>query len=530
MPEIESDIQGELTMHVRRNQIFSVLFFVLLLFAVSGCAGIQESKRISEPTQVCILFFNDLHGHLLPFEVRGEAGQREVGGISRMAALIKEVRAENSINHVHTLVLVAGDILQGTPMSTVFQGEPDVLCLNAMGIDAMAVGNHEFDFGMANFLKLKAQAYFPFLSANIVKQNDGQLLCPSHATFPLNTNLSFTVIGVTTRSLLTTTRPDNVASLKVLDSVTSVSQVYDSVKDQGPVLLLSHSRHQTDRDIATALPDLAAIIGGHDQILLSPYRNVGRVPVFQAFEKGRYLGRIDFSIDASTKRAKLIGHTYIPVTADIPPEPEVETIVNSYHAKLGNRFREVIGQSATFMDGERDRIRYEETGLGNFITDIMVTYTGARIGLINSGAIRSSIKKGPVTVEDVFRVMPYENELVMMDLTGAEIEQAMNRSVSASREEEDGGFLHVSGIFFDVKDHLAKNICVGKNRVPLSSRTIYRVVLTDFLASGGDGHETFKDKPLIKTGLPLRELMVDTIKAGGVIHAETEGRIRRLER
>jgi 2',3'-cyclic-nucleotide 2'-phosphodiesterase (5'-nucleotidase family) len=159
----------------------------------------------------------------------------------------------------------------------------------------------------------------------------------------------------------------------------------------------------------------------------------------------------------------------------------------------------------------------------------MRTHTGAQVAMINAGALRASIKEGPITVEDVFKAMPYENELVRVELTGAEIQQALQRAVQGAREDEDGGFLHVAGLAFDVRGRTAENIRVGTERLPLEPATIYSVVAPDFLASGGDEHVVFKDKPQIKTGSPLRELIVDTIRQQKVISAKTEGRIRRVE-
>ena len=517
-------------MHWKRSLNALRLFLVFLLLVwVAGCAGHLSGGEQPAPIPLTVLFFNDLHGHLMPFEIKSGEGRQEVGGIARMAALIRDIRAENSRKNVRTLVLVAGDILQGTPMSTMFRGEPDVECLNAMGVDAVTVGNHEFDFGLENFHKLQGRAAFPFLSANIVEKESGRRLCRSFLTIPLKDDLAVTIIGVTTEELLTTTLAGNVATLGVTGSVSSVQQLYDGVRSRGPVVLLSHSRHRIDREIAAALPDLAAIIGGHDHVLLSPYRQVGPVPIFQAFEKGRYLGRIDLRIDAVSKKADLVDHAYIPITDKIAPDPQVAAIVAAYQERLGGRFKEVIGRAETFLDGERGRIRYEETALGNFVADIMVDHTGAQIALINSGAMRASIQQGPVTVEDVFKTVPFANELVVMELTGVEIEQALQRAVGGSREDEDGGFLQVSGITFEVRGRSAVNIRVGQNRQLLEPRTVYRVAMSDFLATGGDKYTFLKGKPQIKTGLPLGELMVDTIRRRGVIAAKEEGRIRRLE-
>ena len=143
-------------------------------------------------------------------------------------------------------------------------------------------------------------------------------------------------------------------------------------KGKSPVIILSHSRHQTDRDIAESVPGIQAIIGGHDQILLSPYRRIGSVDVFQAFEKGRYLGLMDLEIDSISKRVVLASNAYIQVTADINEDPVVDKIVAQY----------------------RDRV-----------TDIMRESSSAQIALLNSGSIRASIDSGPITVEDVFKTV-----------------------------------------------------------------------------------------------------------------------------
>lgn len=500
-----------------------------LVILILGCTAATPKPSAPTTVPVTVLFFNDLHGHLKSFDISTPHGKKETGGIARMATLIRTIRKENQRRKTRTLVLVAGDILQGTPMSTVFKGEPDVKVLNAMGVDAMTVGNHEFDFGLENFHKLKTMADFPFLSANIIEKNTGRNLCPSSLAIALTGDLSITIVGVTTRDLLRTTKADNVASLKAVDPLTSVKPAYDRALEQGPVVILSHSRHQTDRAMAQALPEVAAIIGGHDQILLSPYRTVGSVPIFQAFEKGRYLGRIDLHIDPITKKARIVSHKYIPISPDIAPDRHVAKIVSAYNRRLDIQFKTVIGHAEVLLDGERERVRYEETALGNFIADIMVAHTAAQAAMINSGAIRASIHAGPVTVEDVFKVMPYANEIMLVNLSGAELAQVLARSVKSDRDEEDGGFLQVANLFFEIKNRRVQNIRIGKDKAPLEQNRTYAVAIPDFLASGGDGYGVFKSKPVVRTGLPLKELIVDTIKQRRKIFAVTEGRIKRLD-
>ncbi len=504
-----------------------IILSLITITFLSGCNGLTQTDLNKSSHDLTILFFNDIHGHLMPFKVKTDNGRQEVGGVARLATLIRTIKEKNQEQGIPTIVLIAGDILQGTPMSTVFKGKPDIECFNVIGIDAMTVGNHEFDFGLENFMMLKRFAMFPFISANIVFNDSRENLCPSAVAVSLPHGLELIVIGVTTKDLLTTTKAENVEQLAVLDPVESVKTAYSQLKNHGPVILLSHSRHQTDRDIACALPSLSAIIGGHDQILLSPYKRISGVPIFQAFEKGRYLGRIDLKIVPGKQQTKLVSYTYVPVTSEIEPDTKIAKIIKSYYDQLDNKFKEVIGKADTLLDGERERIRHQETALGNFVTDIMRKHTGAQIALINSGALRASIPKGPITVEDIFKAMPYANEIVLVELTGTELTQVLNRSVRGNREEEDGGFLQVSGIRFKIQDHKVHNIEVGKNRKPLALKKQYTVAIIDFMATGGDGYDMFAEMPIIYTRLPLRELIVDTVRNMQTISAHVEGRIIR---
>jgi 2',3'-cyclic-nucleotide 2'-phosphodiesterase (5'-nucleotidase family) len=340
--------------------------------------------------------------------------------------------------------------------------------------------------------------------------------------------VTLTVIGATTRELLTTTKPSNVEAIDVLNSATTVAERYAAAAGKGPVVLLSHSRFATDSLIAATTTGLAAIIGGHDQILFNPYRKVGEVPVFQAFEKGKYLGRIDLVIEPPAGEARILSWGYMPVTADIAMDPEVEKIVAGYASRLDAKFKEVIGENKEFLDGERERIRYEETNLGDWVTDIMREFTGADVSLINAGSLRASIDTGPITVESVFKAMPYANELLVVDLSGEELLAALTRSVRGGRGEEDGGFLHVSGIRFEIDGKTPRRVTVGGEVLDPEKR--YRVAVTDFMYSGGDGYDVFPGKPAVATGLPLRELIVDTIRERTVVEARTDGRMVRIEK
>lgn len=473
-----------------------------------------------------VLFFNDLHGNLNPFKMKkGDGTSVEVGGIARISALVKEIREENGKKGIKTFLLVAGDLLQGTPISTVFRGKPDIEIFNEMGVGAMTVGNHEFDFGLDHFLALKKMAAFPIISSNLVWKGTRRLMNEAYAAFPLSENATFTVIGATTMDLLTTTTPAHVEQIDVLDSISTVTENVARAAPMGPVILLSHSSFRTDSDIAVANAGLAAIIGGHDHLHLDQHRTIAGVPLFQASENGRYLGRLDMTYDPKSGKCAIGGSAYIPIVAELKPDPEVVKRLAVYNAKLDAAFRQVVGEMLVFMDGERTRIRYEETNLGDFVAGLMQEHTGSDAALINAGSFRSSLEKGPVTMEEIFRCMPYPNEIIVVTLTGREILETLNRSVRGRREDADGGFLQVSGVRFKIRGKTVDEVWIGGSA--LNPEKTYSVAVTDFIHDGGDGYKILLNKPATRTGLPLRELLVETIRKRGEIGAGVDGRIAR---
>jgi 2',3'-cyclic-nucleotide 2'-phosphodiesterase (5'-nucleotidase family) len=480
------------------------------------------------PVEVTLLFFNDAHGYLQPHALETDQGPTEDGGLARMAYLVRMIRDENRRRHVPTFVLCAGDMLQGTLLSTLFKGQADVAVYNALGVDAVAVGNHEFDYGLANFLDLQQKAHFAYISSNLARRSTGKQLVPASRQLLLTETLTLTVVGATTPELALTTHPDNVRDLKVHDPLQTVAQAYARVKDQGPVLLLSHNRHAQDRALARALPGLAAIIGGHDHLLLDPPVTIGTVPIFQAGAKGRFLGRLDLTIDPDTYGTTIRAYRYIPISAEIPDDPKVAGLIAAYRQKMGQAFDEVLGHAPIRLPADRQIIRYEETALGNWVTDVMRTSSGADLALLNSGSIRAGIEKGPISLDDVFRALPFDNEIVLVSLSGDQLWQVLNRAVMAERHEQDGGFLQVSGLYLTVAKRQITHVHVGQKAQLLDPQRRYRVAITDFLAAGGDGYSLFKTIAKEYTGLPLRELVIDHIRRSRELTARIEGRIARL--
>ena len=491
-------------------------------FSASGCVS-------TPPNRVTVLFFNDSHGYLEPFEIEQDGKRVQVGGMARLAAEVRRIRAENRTAGVATILLCAGDILQGTPMSTVFKGQADIDCMNAMGVDALCVGNHEFDFGLKNFLKLRSRAKFPFLSANIDVVDVSRLrpLCKAATQIKLGGGATLTVVGVTTEELLITTAPWNVTSLRVREPVNSVTSVLGRPDTGRPAILLAHCRREMDMKLAARTFGVHALIGGHDHLLLSPPLRAGGIPILQAFEKGRYLGRLDLDLLEGENPAKVRAWSYIPIVPGMPKDRKVKRIIDSYAGRMDARFKEVIGRTDKYLSADRGSIRYEETNLGNFVADAVREHTGAQVALVNGGGIRASISPGPITIEDVFKTMPFANEVVVLNLTGKLLLEVLSRSARSTRADEFGGFFQVSGLQAVIAGRQLESVRIGPGGKPLDPQAAYTAAVPDFIAAGGDGYSMLKNVPSRKTGSILRDLLVDTIRRKKTITAEVEGRIRR---
>ncbi|MGD9497184.1 MAG: bifunctional UDP-sugar hydrolase/5'-nucleotidase [Armatimonadota bacterium] len=488
----------------------------LARLAVLAAALLLITGLAAAPEQLTILHFNDLHGNLLAPEEEGE-----LGGMARLATTIRRIRAENEARGVDTLVLIAGDVLQGTPLSTVFRGEADFVALNAIGIDAMTVGNHEFDFGMPNLHRLIDLAQFPLLSANIRRKADGTAVFPGTERFTVGDEM-VVVIGLTTPETRVTTKPSNVANLEFEDPVEVATVLADRITRSRDrlVIALTHLGYEEDLRLGQAVPALDVIVGGHSHTQVDEAARAGNALVVQALAYGDYLGRLDLDFDAG--RVNSYEYRLIPMDASVPEDEQVAAIVAGYAGRLDEAMQRVVGHTTVPLDGEREHVRAQETNLGNAITDAMRLVSGSPIALHNGGGIRASIDAGPITLAEVLQVLPFRNEVATVELTGAQLREILERSISQPRPH--GGFLQVSGLKLTVEGDRLAEVLVGAE--PLDPQQTYVVTTNDFLLEGGDGYETFtRGRNQYHVGTKLDTAFVQYLVEMGTIAPAVEERI-----
>jgi 2',3'-cyclic-nucleotide 2'-phosphodiesterase (5'-nucleotidase family) len=487
---------------MRAHRRFSVLLAVLLI--LFPLVSVRATQRLT------ILHVNDFHGRLFPYVDKAIDPSRLLGGAAYLAKQIEKERARNPEG---AMLLSAGDMFQGTPVSNLFRGRPVLDLMNRLHFDVMALGNHEFDWGPEVLRGIVTAAQFPVLCANIV--DDKGLFMEGVKPYVMIQRKGFkvAVIGVVTPELLYMVNAKYLAHLTILEPVRVVPGLVRKVKREGAqvVVLLTHLGLEQDKRLAAAMEGIDVIVGGHSHTVVMDPIVVGKTIIVQAGYNGLYLGVLELALDERTGR--IVDATrkselrLVSAGEGDSFDKGVAQIAESYNERIRDRFRQVVGETRVDLMRRADG----ESALGDVITDAMRASTGADVALHNSGGIRADILAGPITMEEVYTVLPFDDVVVTMDLKGSDLLEIFEKSTSGNK-----GMLQVSGarIEYDPASSADKKVtAVRIGGAPLGKDRTYRVSTNDFLAAGGDRFGTFGRGTNVVYGVDLREVFVEYVKA-----------------
>jgi 5'-nucleotidase len=519
------------------------------LLALLAVAATSPAAQPAAPDTVLvqILAFNDFHGALEPRELRG----RPVGGAATLAAYLERWTTEARQAGVETLVVGAGDLIGGSPpISSLIQDEPSIEALSLMGLRLSAVGNHEFDRGVAELMRLQHGGCHPttgcfagsrlrYLAANVVDEASGDLLFPSYAVERLG-GVPVAFVGVVLKETPTIVAAPAVAGLRFLDEAESVNRVVAELRAQGirAIVVLIHQggRGNLGGTISGEIVPIVELMDEEVDVVVSGHSHqgyrgfVGGKLVTQAFAHGTAFADIDLVLDRRSgdvveKRAWIV-ETFGDVSPGDQPDPTIAALVEEAARRVGPLVDRVVAHATT--DVRNAQTPGGESALGNLIADAQRWSMEGEIAFMNPGGIRADLRAGAVTWGELFTVQPFGNQLVGMTLTGAQIERLLEQ------QWEDQPFpriLHVSGLTYTwnpnapVGDRVAlEEIRVGGR--PLDLDTRYRVVVNDFLAGGANNFSVLLEGAERIVGPSDLDALVDYVaQLPQPFTAEVEGRI-----
>ncbi len=494
--------------HDRQSYLPAVRLFV---FAVSVL--LLPSVYAADLT---ILHMNDPHTHYLPHRIR--AFPEPVGGFARAQTVIRQSREENHNAGRDTLVLSAGDLLTGTPFSEVWRGKLGIEIMNRMGFAAMAVGNHEFDYGSRHLTNvLKPAARFPFLSANIFKTESGtRVFRPIMKWTGDRQGIKAIILGLTTPSTKTGTHPRNVKGLSFGDHIQAANEQLKDVSEKDFIIALTHLGVDDDERLARACPKIDVIVGGHSHTALFEPKKIGDTLIVQAGANSVYVGRLDLKIDDGTVTS--YAGRLIPLTKEVETDTQIAGVIRDHASKMDERLKEVIGKTDIFLDGGRMAVMHGTSEIGKMVVWTMRNEAGTQAAITNAGGIRASIDRGPITLGDVYTVLPFENTLVTLKISGKDLTSALQQSADLGLGR--GGKLMTIGIEARTDKDRVTITRVGSE--PYAADAVYSVVVNDYLAAGGDGYKVFKEdaQKTYQSSRLVTDLMIQFIKEKKIITRE----------
>lgn len=515
-----------------KRRLLCLLMAAVMLFSLSACTGSRKEQEepVTPETEkngkVVILFTSDIHCAVTSgFGLDG----------------VMQIRQTLESQGYTTLLVDNGDALQGGPIGTLSKGESVVGLMNAMNYDAAVPGNHEFDYGVDQFMKLAGMARYPFISCNFMK--DGETVFADHIVVEA-AGIRIGFVGVTTPCTFVSCRPEyfqNEAGefiYSFLQDETgetvydAVQKAADAARAEGAdyVYVLGHLGNLsvcepwTYVDIISNTRGIDAVLDGHshdtDQVVM---KNIDGEDVIRS-ACGTQLQCVGYSFIDPEKGIEKTGLWSWP-NSETPRELlAVENTMTEVLDKAMEEFSEIQSTviATTSVDltiydpvqkdsgGNPIRIvRRAETNLGDLVTDAVVAATGADIGLYNAGGIRADIKKGDITYADLMKVFPFGNTIVCVEATGQQVLDALEWG-ARGLPNDSGGFLQVSGISFEIDMGIASGciadengMCIGfsgERRVrgvmvggeKLDLQKVYTVAANDYvLFSNGDGITCF---------------------------------------
>jgi 5'-nucleotidase/UDP-sugar diphosphatase len=386
-------------------------FSLILTFVLATAGWAQDTRHLT------ILHTSDLHARFLP-DSQGK------GGFAYVAAAIRKEKE----NCRDCLVLDAGDIVQGSPASTLFRGLPSYEVVNHFGIDVSTLGNHEFDYGWKRIYDFTSTASFPIVCANVT-DDQGRFLTGKPYTIVNVNGIRVGLIGILMGVLLDGfSTPDLVGPWKVANPVETARTYARQLQDRTDlIIVLSHITTAEMDEMLTKAPEVSVIIAGHEHAGLETMRRVEDRVGVRVKSYGRELGRLELDIDMAQRKVVQAEWKRIEINEKITPAPDVAKLVGEWEEKVAEIVDEPIGESARAFSNADVKVLLER---------VMRDTTGADFAFMNLGGVRDVLPRGRLLARNVWNIMPFDNRVMIGRFKGKDLPAVVTKGKTIEPEKE----------------------------------------------------------------------------------------------
>lgn len=454
------------------------------------------------------------------------------GGLARVASLKKEIMARTP----DAIFVLAGDTLSPSVASKVFKGRQMIAGWNALNLDYSTFGNHEFDFGPFELLQRMKDSKFTWVCSNVFDKKTGETFGGAKPFVVRDVDgVKVGIFGMLTPDTEKQSRPG--PDIKIENPTAVVATTVQEMKKEGTdiVVGLTHLTIDQDKEIARKAP-IDVILGGHEHIVIQAF--TGKTPILKMGSDARNLGKIEITYSKKRKQIESIDWEIIPVTQELRDDPEVTKVFAEYEAQLHKELDMPAGATAVELDALQVHNTQQETNLGDFVADAFRHALEADVAIFNGGALRSNqvYPAGKITHRDVMSILPFENPVVKLKVSGTTLREALEHGVSrVGLNKGDGRFPQISGMEFkyDASKPLGNRVVQATvNGKPLDDKSTYTVATTAFVVSGGDGYSMFKGQPFVvkpEEGRAETVILLDALAKADPIAPKVDGRIKRID-
>ena len=546
--------QGPKANRLNRHWTLDIGLWTLIVLILASFPFVSRSA--SKRVHIVVLGTTDLHGNLFPVDYYTDKADNR--GLTKIATLIKQVRKETS----NVLLIDSGDTIQGTPLEYYHNKknnqppDPMMLAMNALAYDAMTVGNHEYNFGLQVLEKARSEAKFPWLSANSYNKGTNQTHYQPYIVKEI-AGVRIAVLGLTTPGIPNWENAPNYAGLEFREPLSEARKWVPVLrgKERADVVVIAmHMGLEQDlrtgemnpgqvlnenRAVAIAkqVPGVDLIFMGHTHVPVSSLV-INGVQLIQANYWGRHLARVDLYLENIGARWRVVGRAARTIAAEsgTAPDQELLKIGEAYDRETQAWLSRAIGESGKELSAAEARFR--DTAILDLIQRVQLEAGKADVSMAAVFNLEARVAKGPVTVRDIAGMYVYENTLVVLEVTGQQLKDALEHSAKYFRPFEPGkspaelADEKVPAYNFDIAEGVSYVLNLTKptgQRIenlqfqgkPLAPTQKLRLATNNYRVNGGGGYTMYKGAPVVyRSSDGIREMIIEWVERHKTIPTE----------